>query len=232
MNLANPRIQSLKQLVVLEEKRATVQGQLDAIHHHISTLKNSLVIGSPVSAASPSTSSSKAKTIGRPPGGNNAGKGGARKTHREVIMAALEAAGAAGVRVKDLAMAMKTKPVNIHSWFHSNLKRTPSIKKITGGHYRLVTGAKVPALAPKAASKAAPAPKAAKAGKRRKGAKRGALSAKILENLKAAGAAGIKIGNLAAKLGAKYKNIYIWFATTGKKHRIKRIAPATYRLAS
>ena len=57
------------------------------------------------------------------------------------------------------------------------------------------------------------------------------MSAAIIENLKAAGAKGVKIGDLADKLGAKYKNVYIWFATTGKKNTsIKRIAPATYRL--
>ena len=228
MKLANPRIQSLKQLVALEEKRAAVQGQLDAIDQSISTLKHSVSTGSPVRAVIPNTFSPKAKPIGRPPGSKNTSKGGARKTHREVIMAALEAAGAAGVRVKDLAMAMKTKPVNIHSWFHSNLKRIPSIKKITGGHYRLGTGGKAPAPAPKAASKDAPAPKA---GKRGKGTRRGALSARILDYLKSTGSGGVKIADVATRLGAKYKNIYIWFATTGKKHGVKRIAPATYKLA-
>ena len=223
MKLANPRIQSLKQLVALEEKRAAVQGQMDAINQSISALKNSLSTGSPVRAAIANTSSPKTKPIGRPPGGKNVGRGGARKPHREVIMAALEAAGAAGVRVKDLAVAMKTKPVNIHSWFHSNLKRIPSIMKITGGHYRLGSGGNAPA-----ATKAAPVPKA---GRRGKGTKRGALSAKILDYLKTAGSGGVKIADVAAGLGAKYKNIYIWFATTGKKHGIKRIAPATYRLA-
>ena len=224
MKLANPRIQSLKDLVALEENRAAVQGQLDAINQSISALKNSLSAGSPVRATIPNTSAPVAKPIGRPPGSKNTSKGGERKTHREVIMAALEAAGAAGVRVKDLAVAMKTKSVNIHSWFHSNLERIPSIKKITGGHYRLGTGGK----APKAASKAAPA---AKSGKRGKGTRRGALSVKILDYLKTAGPGGVKIADVANRLGAKYKNIYIWFATTGKKHGIKRIAPATYRLA-
>ena len=224
MKSANPRIQSLKELVVLEEKRAALHGQLDAIDQSISALKNSVFTGSPVRAAIPNISSPKAKPIRRPPGGNNTSKGGARKTHREVIMAALAAAGPAGVRVKDLAVAMKTKSVNIHAWFHSNLKRIPSIKKIAGGHYRLGTGGNAPAPAAKAAP-------AAKSGKRGKGAKRGALTATILDYLKTSGSGGVKIADIATRLGAKYKNIYIWFATTGKKHGIKRIAPATYKLA-
>ena len=56
-------------------------------------------------------------------------------------------------------------------------------------------------------------------------------SEKILDYLKSAGSGGLKIRELAGKLGANYKNIYVWFATTGKKHGVKRIAPATYRLA-
>ena len=226
MSLANPSIHSLKEMLALEEKRTDLQGQLDAINQRMSALKDSIVTGSPVNAARPGIASPKGKTRGRPPGSKNLVQDAPRGTHRETIMAALEAAGAAGVRVKELAAAMKTKPVNIHSWFHSNLKRIPSITKITGGHYRLVTGANVSAPAPKAA----PAPAAAKAGKPGKGGKRGALSAKILDHLKAAGSSGIRIADLAAQLGAKYKNVYIWFATTGKKHGIKRIAPATYRL--
>ena len=220
MSLPNSRVQSLKEMLVLEEKRTALQGQLDAIDQRMSALKASIFSGSPVSVSSAGIASPKGRKPGRPPGS----KGAPRGTHRETIMAALEAAGAAGVRVKELAAAMKTKSVNIHSWFHSNLKRIPSIQKITGGHYRLATGAKVSAPAPKAAP-------AAKAGKRGKGGKRGALSASILEHLKAAGSGGIKIADMADKLGAKYKNIYIWFATTGKKHGVKRIAPATYRLA-
>lgn len=226
MKSANPRIEALKELIALEEERATVQGELTAVEQRIAVLKISIFSGSPAASTSISASPSKAKA-GRPSGSKNAGKGG---TYRETIMAALEAAGEVGVRVKDLALSMKTKPVNIHSWFHSNLKKIPSIKKITGGHYCIIAGAK----SESAEAIAAPAPKVArKASTVGKGTKRGALSASILEHLTAAGSAGMKISDLADKLGAKYKNVYIWFATTGKKNPgIKRIAPATYQLKS
>ena len=95
---------------------------------------------------------------------------------------------------------------------------------LSPSHYRAATGAQ-------SSAPAAKLPPVSKLGKRGKGVKRGAVTATILENLKAAGATGVKIGELADKMGAKYKNIYIWFATTGKKYGIKRIAPATYRLA-
>ncbi len=224
MSLANPSIQSLKEMLVLEEKRAALQEQLNAINQRMSALSNSIFLGSPASGSS--IASPMAKTRGRPPGSKNTSKNAARGTHREYIMGALAAAGASGVRVKDLAVAMKTKPVNVHSWFHANLKRIPSIQKLTGGHYRLKSGTTVPAPA------SGPVPKAGKVENRGgKGVKRGAVTATILEHLKAAGSSGIKIAELAEKMGANYKNIYIWFATTGKKHGIKRIAPATFRLA-
>ena len=223
MKSTNPNIETLKELIALEERRAIVQGELTAVEQRISALGSSVFTGSPVKSASVSASFSKAKTAQLPP----AKKGG---TYRDYIMSALEAAGEAGVRVKELALAMKTKPVNIHSWFHSNLKRIPSIKKITGGHYRIAAGAKATAATPQSS----PAVRAAKAPRAKKGGtKRGALSASILEHLQAAGANGIKIADLAERLGAKYKNVYIWFATTGKKNpNVKRIAPATYLLKS
>ena len=218
MTSANPNINVLKELIALEEKRASLQSELNALEQRVSALRNSMLSGSPAKAASAAGSSPKAGL----PRGSSRKKGG---TYRDSIMAALAAAGEAGVRVKELALSLKTKPVNIHSWFHSNLKRLPSIKKIAGGHYRIAGGAK-------SAAPAARSGKVAGSG-RKKTVKRGSLSTAILEHLQAAGSSGIKIADLADKLGAKYKNVYIWFATTGKKnHNIKRIAPATYQLSS
>ena len=218
MTSANPNINTLKELIALEEKRASLQGELNRVEQRVSALRNSLLSGSPAKVASAAGSSPKTKSAPK--------KGG---TYRDYIMAALEAAGEAGVRVKDIALSIKTKPVNIHSWFHSNLKRIPSIVKITGGHYRIAGSAKAPSSPAQAASASKPA-KAPRRG-RTKPVKRGTLTASILEHLNAAGSSGVKIADLADKLGAKYKNVYIWFATTGKKnYPIKRIAPATYRL--
>lgn len=76
------------------------------------------------------------------------------------------------------------------------------------------------------------APAAPVRGRKRKGTKRGQLSAGILGALQAAGNKGITVGDLATQLGANYKNIYVWFATTGKKHPLKKLAPATYCLSA
>lgn len=62
--------------------------------------------------------------------------------------------------------------------------------------------------------------------------RRGELAAMILKHLKAAGDAGIRVRDLAEKIGAKPKNLFIWFATTGKKKRqIEKVGEGHYRLA-
>ncbi len=141
-------------------------------------------------------------------------------------MAALQAAGPQGVRVKELAQALGTKPVNVHSWFHSSIKRYPAIKKIEGGHYRLEGSISEKQSAPSRG----PAKSTRKKGSR---GKRGELTASILGALEDAGSQGISVKEIAEKLGANYRNIYIWFATTGKKNSaVKKVGPAQYRLAA
>jgi hypothetical protein len=43
----------------------------------------------------------------------------------------------------------------------------------------------------------------------------------------------LKIKDLADKVGANYRNVSVWFVTTGKKYpKVKKVAPAHYRLAA
>jgi hypothetical protein len=221
MKNLNPRIERLKQMMVLEEKRAALQGELDSISQQLSALEKRL----PDEGGRIAAPAAKAAGVAR-----KIVKRQKRGLLKDKIMAALHAAGSPGVKVKELAVALGTKPVNIHSWFHSALKRKAPIKKITGGHYRLDSkGAAAATPAAKPAKAAAPAAK----GKPRRGAKRGQLTAKILAALKVAGSGGITVADLSDKLGAKYKNIYIWFATTGKKNpNVKKLGPAKYKLAA
>ncbi|SRR5258707_7647680 len=70
-----------------------------------------------------------------------------------------------------------------------------------------------------------------KAGKRTKRGKR--LKAPLLKALSAAGAAGITVKELAAKLKVKPGNIFSWFYTTGKKiSGIKKVGEAKYAYSS
>ena len=95
---------------------------------------------------------------------------------------------------------------------------------------KAAAGTPLESPAPVSAVKAVATPVKAAKGKKR--AKRGQLSANILSELKSAGSKGVTVADLASKLGADYKNIYVWFATTGKNRPgVKKIAPATYKLA-
>jgi hypothetical protein len=229
MKLANSRIDGLKEMLALEEERTKLQAQLDSIAQRMSQLKD--VIFNAKATAPSGAAPAPARGPGRPPGsGRRGGRGRAGGTMRDKVLAALESAGASGVRVTELAAALGTKAANVYSWFHANLKNHPEIKKVSGGEYRLAAGAKTsPASAPvaKAASPAKGKPgrkRAARAGRR------GALKEQILAILKSAGPGGIKTSEIAQKIGANPKNVAIWFSTTGKKTPgIKKSAPATFR---
>ena len=61
--------------------------------------------------------------------------------------------------------------------------------------------------------------------------RRGALKARILAALKAAGDKGVAVKELSAKLGVKNQNVHVWFSSTGKKlGTIQRVGAGRYRL--
>jgi hypothetical protein len=227
MSSLNPRIERLKAIIGLEEKRAALQSQLDALTSQIATLSGNIFSESPaVAAKAPAKSSVR---VAKPSKGR-----AQRGALKESILAALSSAGSTGVRVTELASQLGTKAANIHAWFHSTAKSIPGIVKIAGGHYRLDGKSAPAAPAAKPAAKATPTPKAkaAPSKKKGKGSKRGQLSENILKSLEAAGEKGLTIKDLAAKTGAKYRNVAVWFVTTGKNYpKIKKIAPAHFKLA-
>jgi hypothetical protein len=237
MKSSSPQIEHLKLMLSLEEKRSALQGELNSLDAKLSDLKRRLVGGAAV--ASVSVSAPKVTATKSRPRSRRSGRGELKSQ----IFGALEKAGATGVKVVELAKSLGTKPANIYAWFHAALKRYPSIKKTGGGSYRLAgkapasqsSPAKAPAKAAKAPAKsvaksAAKAP-AAKKGKKGGRSSRGEVSTKILAALGGAGANGITIKELSSKLGMPYRNLQVWFATTGKKNKsIKKVAPATYQL--
>ncbi len=59
---------------------------------------------------------------------------------------------------------------------------------------------------------------------------RGALKAKILSALRAAGTRGMTIRQLSEKAGVKPANLYVWFNGTGRRTAgLKKMGPAQYR---
>jgi hypothetical protein len=69
--------------------------------------------------------------------------------------------------------------------------------------------------------------KPAKKAKKTKGGKSSGLKDRILALLEAAGDEGLRIKDIAAKLGAKAANISVWFSTTGKAITTK-LAPGRF----
>ncbi|WP_348547656.1 hypothetical protein [Chthoniobacter sp.] len=201
-------------MLALEEKRAALQQQIDEIHQQITATRDQIF---------DQASSTIAKAVRKVVAKGRTQRGALKAQ----ILSALETAGHAGVRVTELAESLGTKAANLHAWFHATSKRMPSIIKVAGGHYRLNGNGHKPAPAPTKATKVK-----AKGRKPAK-AKRGALSENILTALSGAGSSGVTIKDLSDQVGSNYRNVAVWFATTGKKNaKIKKVAPATYKLAA
>ena len=99
------------------------------------------------------------------------------------------------------------------------------------------SGAPEPARVAGPTPRAAAAPKSAPAAepimprkKRRAGRTvRGTLKERVSEELKSAGKQGLKVADLAARLGTGYGNITTFFQTTGQKiTEIKKVGPAQF----
>lgn len=238
----NPRIALYREAMSLEEQRATLQAQLDFITTRLASIKTNLfsdvASSAPVSTRVVKTVAAKLPKSLKSPKPLRAGRGALRAQ----ILTALVAAGDGGLKVKDIANTLGVKPPNIYSWFQTAHIKFPQIKKIGEAHYRLV--GEVPASELELPiRKAAPKPsKSSATGRRRVRtrssttrplSRRGELASRIVAALKEAGHAGVTVRDLAAKLGVKVKNLFIWFATTARKNpNIKKVGEAHYKLES
>jgi predicted trehalose synthase len=241
MKHPNTRIARLKEMIALEEQRASLQNNIAAVNQRLSTIQTELYGAAAKRAAAKEQRQALLKLQPKL----------ARKGRGELkgqILEILQAAGRSGASVKELSGRIGLKTANIHSWFSANLKKISKLQKIGEARYALsasngsVAKAAKKVKAPKAkkakALKALEAPKSPKAAKplkakkaRKTKAGRGELKGQILNELKQAGAEGITIKDLSEKLKANYKNIYIWFVTTGKRiPGIQKVGPAQYKL--
>lgn len=206
----------LKEIMTLEERESKLNKELSEVQGRIKALKGTFW----------GSSSSAATTTARAPKGRAAGGRTPRGQLTATIVDALNAAGEAGVSVRDVAKQIGTKPVNIHAWFHQAVKRYPQIQKVSGGHYRVVGTLEVEA--PVAATTSS------SGGTRRSSEgriKRGALSSAVLSGLQEAGEQGISTNDLAAKLGLDPKKVYTFFASTGKKNpNIQKLENGNFKL--
>lgn len=246
----NSLVSNLKEMLKLEERREQLVSELDKLTGQLNKLKNSLDLKTTEESTSDSTPAAPRQKAGRKPKAAVRAGRAPRGETKQRILAELENAGAEGASVKDLADSLGMRNTAIHAWFNTTGKKVSEIKKVGTARYALsgTSSAKKEApekaapakatrqKAPKKAkaAKAPKTPKAPKSGKRtRKGTVRGELKNAIVSTLEKAGSKGMTVREISEKTGAPYKNVYIWFVTTGKKNSsIKRIAPATYRLDS
>jgi hypothetical protein len=235
----------LKSIISLGEKRSSLLNKISVLDEKIAKLQRELLGASKEARGAAPQVTKGPKVI--------AGGRKRRGALREQILETLDAVGEKGITVRDLAARLGTKPANIHSWFSTNAKKIRGLKKTGEAQYTLIGGAAAKATSatkaakPAKAIKAPKAPKAPKAAKvaapaRKAGrpaavkgakapAKRGELKNQILAELKKAGNTGITIKDLSDKVNTKYKNLYIWFVTTGKRiPGIEKVGPAQYRL--
>lgn len=73
----------------------------------------------------------------------------------------------------------------------------------------------------------APAKKTGVKGRRKSSAGRGGLKDKILALLSEAGSQGLKVKEIAERVGSKAANVSVWFSTTGKP-LTKKVSPGRY----
>jgi len=123
----------------------------------------------------------------------------------------LEAAGPAGLRVRDLAAALGMSRGNLSHWLKTAGRRKSEIEHIAYGVYRFNPGCNPPAPTT--------------------GPFRSPIQMKVVTALEAAGAAGLRVKDLAATLGMSRRNLGQWLQTAGKRTpEIERLARGVYRL--
>lgn len=222
------RIDLYKEAMTLEHERASLLGKLDTLQTRLDNIKTALFSAGATAAAPVAVKAVAAKAA-------PAGKKGRtpRGELKQRILEALAAAGKAGIRVRDLAISIGSKPEALHSWFQFARKNIRAIRKAGKGRYRLVGSVPqaAPAAAPAAPKAKAAATKPARGAKKSSGKQRGQLSVAVQSALQAAGKEGVRVGDLAKKIGINPRNLFVWFATTGKKFKaIKKVAPGHYVL--
>ena len=127
MSLSTLSSAQLARLIGLVKEKEALQAKLDSIDAELTALESG--------KAAPKK---RGRKPGRPPGSGAKAVGRAgRKSKRlkEPLLKALAAAGSSGIKVKDLAVALKVKPGNIFSWFYTTGKKIKGIKKVGEAKY-------------------------------------------------------------------------------------------------
>jgi len=141
-----------KRLLALSEKKAeiiaTIQAKLDPLDAEI----QAIIAGSGKAAAAALPAEKPAKVKKVKADKKSASKRGPRGSLKTDIIALLEAAGADGITVKDIAAKLKKAPQNVHVWFSNTGKKVAT--KVAPGRYKLTGSTAAAAVeAPEAPAK-------------------------------------------------------------------------------
>jgi hypothetical protein len=126
MSLSKLSIEQLEQAVELLKQRELLLSKLDNVNRHLQRLENG-------QAHIPFVQDS----------GNNSAispkRGKQRRKLQPSILKALNAAGAKGLSVKELAAQIKTSPASLSVWLYTTGKKTPGVKKIAPGTFAYIS---------------------------------------------------------------------------------------------
>lgn len=144
MPLSNLSTAGLEKLIALVKKRESLQAELAAVEQQLSAAlgetkapaaavaapkvrkvrgKGKKAKAAPVAVAKEAPKAAAAKPA----------KKGKRGALKESVLAALSAAGPAGISVKDLSAKLGVKNQNLHVWFSTTGKTVKGLKKTKSG---------------------------------------------------------------------------------------------------
>jgi hypothetical protein len=124
MALSNLSLEQLKQMIPLLKEKEALQAKLYNVCRRLERLEQSGVSDK----VAHSTAINKLKKRPR-----------RQKKIKQAILKALQAAGAQGLTLKELAINARVHKPTLNTWIYTTGKKTPGIKKIAPGTFAYVS---------------------------------------------------------------------------------------------
>ena len=110
------RIELYKEAMSIEHERAALQAKIDQLQARLENIKGSLFSATGAVNVPAAVKIKATATVVRPASAGRKPRA-ARGELKQRILDALAAAGSAGIRIRDLADSIGSKPASLHSWF-------------------------------------------------------------------------------------------------------------------
>jgi hypothetical protein len=138
MNLTNINTNALRNLIKLTQRKESLLNEIQKIESQLASLLTGKAVRSTGKRRGRPAKATKADRPAKATKGRSSGKRAPRGQIKKKILAALKAAGDAGMKVTDLSKKIGVKNANVHVWFSSTGKKLPEIKRVGKGHFKLV----------------------------------------------------------------------------------------------